>query len=272
MDTVTVHNNRLALSAYRFGDTRKPPLLLISSLGADRRMWDGNIDFFSKTHHVVCLDTRGHGRSDAPPAPYGLELLLSDIIAVLDALSIDRTDIVGLSLGGSLALGVALAAPDRVHGIVVCDAQAQSSDAYRAGWDQRIAAVERGGMAAITEGTLSRWFTPDCPTDIVEKARQMLLSTNVAGYAGCASALRELDYLDHLSRIEVPVLYVRGAGDEAAPAAVMEEMHRQTPGSELRTVPAAAHVPNMEKPERFHEALDLWLERSAEDLQMEAAR
>ncbi|MEQ8305249.1 MAG: alpha/beta fold hydrolase [Hoeflea sp.] len=262
MKHLSVHNRGADLAVYVSGSPAQPPLLLLSSLGADRRMWDANMELFSRAHRVVTFDTRGHGNSGATPAPYDLELLLSDVVAVLDSLSIDRTDVVGLSLGGALAVGLALAEPSRVERLVVCDAQIQSTEEYRSGWDQRIAAVKDGGLAAIADGTLSRWFTPDCQDEIRDRARDMLLTTTIDGYAGCANCLKQLDYLASLGQISAPVLYVRGEDDVAAPASVMEEMNRCTPNSELRIVKNAAHIPNMENPDGFADAVEGWLAKS----------
>lgn len=247
------------------GDAGKPWLLLSNSLGADMRMWDGQIGLLIRTHRVLRYDTRGHGDSDAPPGPYSFGMLVADMVAILEHFDVGQADVMGLSLGGMTALGLALEHPQRVGHMVVCDARADAPAPFVASWDQRIAAIEEGGMEAIVAGTLERWFTPSCPKEIVEKAAGMIRKTAPEGYIGCAHALKELDYLKHLARLRAPVLYVVGSEDMGAPREAMAEMAERTPRAELAVLQGLAHIPNMEDGDAFAAAVGpFWQAREVE--------
>lgn len=240
------------------GDVARPWLILSNSLAADMTMWTSQVAELSRHRRLVRYDTRGHGGSSAPPGPYDFDRLVGDVVAILDRLDIAQTDIVGLSLGGMTALGLGLSHPKRIAKLVCCDARAEFPPAAIAGWDQRILAVAAGGVAAIVEETLARWFTPttfDERPGIIDSARAMMLRTSTEGYLGCVSALKTLDYRRHLPQLRVPTLYLVGDQDGGAPPDVMREMAGATPNAEFAILPAAAHIANREAPEAFNAAV-----------------
>lgn len=252
MTRISIPANGATLSARIDGQDGKPWLILSNSLAADLTMWDDQIAALTRTHRVIRYDTRGHGQSTAPEGPYDFPMLVADMAAVLDHVGADKADVMGLSLGGMTALGLGLAQPDRIGRMVVCDARADNPPPFVSGWDDRIASIAAGGMEAIREGTLSRWFSPACPPGPRDRAGAMILATPVTGYTGCARALQGLDYLRHLARLPMPVLYVVGAEDLAAPPAAMQAMAEATPQGHLTQLPGLAHVPNMENPGLFN--------------------
>jgi 3-oxoadipate enol-lactonase len=260
MSRFTVPSGGAILSARIDGDDGKPWMILSNSLAADLHMWDGQVEALTRTHRLLRYDTRGHGQSTAPEGPYDFAMLVANMVALLDHVGADRADVMGLSLGGMTALGLGLTHPGRVGRMVVSDARADNPPPFVASWDERIAAISAGGMEAIREGTLSRWFTPRCPAEIRDRAGAMILATSVAGYTGCAQALKRLDYLRHLHEMTVPVLYVVGAEDMGAPPAAMQAMADATPKARLVTLPGLAHVPNMENPDLFNDAVIPWFD------------
>lgn len=259
MTRLSVPSGEATLSARIEGDAGNPWLLLSNSLAADLSMWDDQIALFCLTHRVLRYDTRGHGQSSVPAGPYDFPMLVADTVALLDHVGADRADVIGLSLGGMTALGLGLAHPGRVGRMLVCDARADNPPPFVAGWDDRIAAISAGGMEAIRDGTLARWFTPASKPEQRERAGRMILSTPAPGYIACARALQGLDYLRHLPGMTVPVTYLVGAEDLAAPPAAMQGMADATPGGHLVTLPGLAHVPNMERPDLFNQAVGPWL-------------
>ena len=240
------------------GDAARPWLILSNSLAADMSMWTSQIDEFARRRRVVRYDTRGHGASSAPPGPYDFNRLVADVVAILDHLEIGQADMVGLSLGGMTALGLGLSHPERIRRLVCCDARAEFPPAALAGWDQRMQAVRAGGVAAIIEETLARWFTPATFSErpeIIAAARAMMLATPAEGYLGCVSALKALDYKRLLPQLGVPTLYVVGEQDGGAPPEVMREMADATPQAQFALLPAAAHIANWEAAEAFNVAV-----------------
>lgn len=254
MTRVTVTSGTARLSARVDGEEGRPWLVVSNSLASDLTMWDDQIPTLTRTHRVVRYDTRGHGRSSAPEGPYDFPMLVADFVAVMDHFGIRSADIMGLSLGGMTCLGVGLAHPDRVERLVCADARADAPPPFVASWDQRIAAVAQGGMAAVLDGTLERWFTGKTRQerpDVVERARAMILATSTTGYIGCAEALKGLDYLKDLGRMRAATLYVVGGEDMGAPPDAMRAMAAATPGAEFALIEGAAHVANMEDPAAF---------------------
>lgn len=231
------------------GPDHLPWIVLSNSLASDLTMWDDQIPFLTRSYRVLRYDTRGHGRSSAPDGPYSFDMLVADFIAVMDRFDIRQADVLGLSMGGMTALGVGLAYPERVNRLICADARADAPPPFVAGWDQRITAVAAGGMEAVLSGTMERWFTAETRQnrpEIVDRAARMVLDTSPVGYAGCAEALKGLDYLRHLPRLEPETLYIVGAEDGGAPPDAMRAMAAATPGAQFEILPRVAHISNME--------------------------
>lgn len=261
---VRVVRDGFTLSAVETGQGAGAPVILLSnSLGAGLAMWDHQRAQLGKTHRVIGYDTRGHGQSDTLPGPCSFDDLVADALAVLDYFEVETADYVGLSLGGMTGLGLGLAAPERLNKMVCCAARADNPAAFVKSWDDRIAAIETGGLSAIWPKTLERWLTADCIAanhDVVTELQTDFLRTSPAGYAGCAAALKQLDYLRQLGGLTVPTLYISGAEDIGAPPAVMEAMATATPGAKYTNIPNAAHIVNINAPAAFDVALHEFLE------------
>lgn len=248
----------LTLNTAVVGEAGKPWIVLSNSLGANLSMWEPQLDLLTGRYRVLRYDTRGHGASDAPEGPYTLGELVGDVIGLMDALGIGRADFMGLSMGGMTGLGLALDHPDRISRVVCADGRADAPEQFRTMWDQRIAAVEGGGLEAIVEGTLATWLTEDwraANADGVAKVREMVLGNDPAGYMACCRALQGLDYLKRLGEVTIPVLFVGGSEDKGAAPEVMGAMAAATPGGRYVEVPDAAHVANINRPEAFNAAI-----------------
>ncbi len=253
--------------AYRIdGDANKPWLILSNSLATDHSMWEPQLEALLPHRRLLRFDTRGHGDSSVPPGPYSFEHLVGDVIGLMDALQIDSADFMGLSLGGMTALGLALDHPDRIGRIICADARADAPEAYRQMWPAMIARAREAGMEGVAEPTLERWLSADFHADAanqstIESTGRMIRRTPVEGYAGCAGALIALDYHRHLPKLSVPALYIVGEHDPAAPPEVMRAMAEATPGADFVLIRDAAHLSNVEQPDRFNDIVVDWLTR-----------
>lgn len=235
-----------------------PWLTFSHSLACNLEMWDGQVEIFRDDFRILRYDTRGHGRSAAPPGPYSFDLLIGDVIGLWDALNIRATHFVGLSLGGMTALGLALGHPERLLSIAVCNARADKTDPRRDTWAERAAAARELGMKGVLEPSLKRWFTQKAfaaGLPEIDRARAMILSTPVEGYAGCAAAISKLDYLPRLGEIRTPALFVVGSEDPGTPPAAARMMHQAVKGSRLVEIGGAAHLSNLEQPAVFNAAI-----------------
>ncbi|PQO22081.1 3-oxoadipate enol-lactonase [Rhodobacteraceae bacterium WD3A24] len=255
--------NGVTLNIQVDGPEGAPWVLLSNSLGADLTMWDGQIDLLTRKYRVLRYDQRGHGLSDAPDGPYSFALLVADALAIMDHYEVEKADWIGLSMGGMTGMGLAIHHPERFGHMVVADARSVATDAYKKMWDQRIEAVEAGGIEAVIEGSLGLWLTEEfraANPDVTAACAEMIKDTSAKGYIASCYALRELDYFKDLNGITVPMLYLCGSKDKGAPPEEMQEMAKVTPGARYVEVPDAGHVSNINQPKAFNSALAAFLE------------
>lgn len=252
--------NGAELAYYIDGTPGRPWIVLVNGLATDHRLWDLQIPSLANNFRIMRYDTRGHGASSATPAPYSLDLLVSDLAGLMDHAGISQAHIIGLSLGGVTALGMALTHPSRVSSVVCCDARADAPPPYIAFWKAKIATVRQLGLAGIIDETLSRWFTESTITASADQsslqlAKEMIRASSVEGYCGCAAALTGLEYLSSLHTLSVPTHFIVGASDTAAPPQIMSAMAEIVPQGRLDVIDHAAHLPNLEQPAAFNTSL-----------------
>jgi 3-oxoadipate enol-lactonase / 4-carboxymuconolactone decarboxylase len=250
----TIHNARMF---YRLqGNAGRPVLILSHSISTDQAMWELQIGDLLPHFQILRYDTRGHGASEATTGEYSIEMLGKDILALADALEISQFAFCGLSLGGAIGQWVALHAPERVRHLVLANTSAQFIP--RANWETRIAAVVKGGMSAVVDVAMERFFSPDTlakQNPNVASIRSVFLGTDPVGYLGCCAALRDMNHVDLLRQIKSPTLVISGERDVATPWSGHGEMlAREIPGAKTVHL-AAAHLSNIERPHSFTTAL-----------------
>lgn len=235
-----------------------PWITFSNSLATNLSMWDAQIEALKDDYRMLRYDKRGHGATDAVAGPYNWKMLVGDVVALWDELNIEKSHFVGLSMGGMTAFGLAQDHADRLLGTVATNTRADAPPEFRDAWDGRIATVQGNGMAAMAEPTVERWcsdslLASDSPT--LEKMKQMVASTSVAGFVGCAHALKELNFQDRLGEIDTPMLFIGGKEDIATPSDNMKLIHQQVAGSKFMELSPAGHLSNMEQPEAYTAAL-----------------
>ena len=230
-------------------------LVLSNSLGTDLGMWEPQMPALAAQYRVLRYDTRGHGKSGLPPAQYGVDRLGRDVLALLDALKIEKAAFCGLSMGGMTGMWLGVHAPARFSRLVLCNTAARIGTPEV--WNTRIAAVRQGGMAAILQGVIQRWFTEGfvaADPKAVERISAMLLATAPEGYCGACAAVRDMDQRADIAAIRLPVLVIAGSDDLATPAADGRFVADTIPGARYAELPAA-HLSNIECRDAFTEAL-----------------
>lgn len=232
------------------GPEDAPVMVLANSLGTDLRIWDRVVARLAGRFRFLRYDKRGHGLSEATPAPYLMDDHIGDLIGLLDALGIGAAIIGGVSVGGMIAQGLAARQPKRVRGLVLCDT------AHRIGteemWDQRIRAIQEGGIEALSDAILERWFTKAFRRDRADELaiwRHMLVRTPIDGYIGTCAAIRDTDLGPEIGKINVPTLAVCGVEDGATPPDVVRETAARIPKARFNLIEGAAHLPSIEAPE-----------------------
>ena len=232
-----------------------PWVTLSHSLTTDLTMWNELAASLAPTFSVLRYDTRGHGGSSAPGGAYSFEQLVADVTGLLDALKVERTHFVGLSMGGMIGQYLALLAPQRVDKLVIASSTSRIPPEAAAMWDQRIAQARAEGTGAMAEATLGRWFTSSFRTahpEIMTRIAGLIAATPVAGYVGCGEAIRRLDITGRLPAIRTPTLVVVGADDPGTPPAASEVIAAAIPGARLEVIPFASHLSCIEQPDIFN--------------------
>lgn len=243
------------------GDTG-PWVVFSNSLGCTLEMWDAQTAALSTQYRVLRYDTRGHGGSEVTPGPYTLDMLARDLLDVLNAAEISSCTVVGLSLGGMIAQTAVLLAPHRFDRVVLADTTSHYGAASAKFWADRIDQALTVGLGSIAQTTPARWFTPAFAAghpEVVERYQEMLLSANPAGYAGCCAAIAAIDATKRLAAVTVPVCVIVGEQDPSTTIAHAERIHKATAHSTLHVIPDAAHLSNVEQPERFSSILSDFL-------------
>ncbi|MFC3629314.1 3-oxoadipate enol-lactonase [Paracoccus angustae] len=237
-------------------------VLFANSLGTDLRVWDALLPLLPAGLRIVRYDKRGHGLSDATPAPYAMDRLVADAEAVCGGLGLRDVTFVGLSIGGLIGQGLAARRPDLVRALVLMDTAAKIGTAQM--WQDRIDAITAGGVEALADPILERWFTPAFRAANPGFAlwRNMLTRTSVAGYTGCCAAIAGADLTDSTRALRLPVLAMAGDTDGSTPP----DLVRATAdlcGADFHVIPDAGHIPCVEQPEATARLLADFLERTA---------
>jgi 3-oxoadipate enol-lactonase/4-carboxymuconolactone decarboxylase len=238
------------------GNAGRPVLILSHAISTDHAMWDLQAADLLPHFQILRYDTRGHGASDATPGEYSIETLGKDVLALADTLKISQFAFCGLSLGGAIGQWVAVHAPERVTHLVLANTSPEFLP--RANWETRIAAVQKGGMAAVVDVAMQRFFSPQTlqkQSPDVASIRSVFLGTDPVGYLGCCAALRDMNHGDILKQIKAPTLVISGDRDVATPwSGHGERLAQEIPGAKALHL-VAAHLSNLERPRSFSTAL-----------------
>ena len=241
-----------------------PALVFINSLGTDLRIWDDVARLLAPDFRIVRYDKRGHGLSGFGPDEADMADYARDLAALIDALGVARATVVGLSIGGLIAQELYRQRPELFAALVLSDTAAKIGTDES--WDARIADIERGGIEAIADSVLERWFTADFRANRQDELagwRAMLTRTPKRGYLAACRALKRADLRPYAGTIEAATLCLVGEEDGSTPVSLVRETARLIKGARFEIVQGAGHVPNIERPEVFAGHLAQHAERAA---------
>lgn len=246
------------------GPDNAPVVMLSHSLAASLTMWEPQMTALTARYCVLRYDLRGHGLSDVPSGPYTFDMLADDALGLLHALNIKRCHFVGLSIGGMIGQALGLRAAPEIASLTLCATSSRMPAEMQSLWDARIAQVRAQGVASIANGTMERWFTPAFHAahgETIAEVGAMIAGTSAEGFAGCASAIKTLNFTDELKKISVPTLLIVGRDDPGTPVAASEAIQREIVGSEIMVLENAMHICNIEQADLFNRALIDFLDR-----------
>ncbi len=240
------------------GRNHAPALVLLHPLGVHSGSWQAQLAEFERFFRVIRVDLRGHGSSrleHVEPRACRMEDLANDALAVLDTLGVERAHWCGLSIGGVIALQVAVMAPRRVMRLVLANTAASFPPASM--WDERIETARSRGLASLFAAVPERWFTAGFrerePAE-VERIIGLFTDTQVAGYVEACGALRDVDLHARLVEVQSPTLVIGSTQDVATPIERSEELAEGITGADL-IVLDSAHLSNVEQAAEFTTAV-----------------
>jgi 3-oxoadipate enol-lactonase len=232
------------------GDPDGAPIVFANSLGTDLRLWDAVLPHLPAGLRIIRYDKRGHGLSSQPPAPYSMGALVRDAEGLLDHLNVRDCVFVGLSIGGLIAQGLAVKRMDQVRALVLSNTAAKIG--IPSIWQDRMDAVRQGGIEALADATMERWFSKKfraSPDHLLW--RNMMVRQPVNGYLGCCAAISGTDFYTPTSGLRLPTLGIAGSEDGSTPPDLVRETIDLIPGSKFELMRRAGHLPCVEQPEEY---------------------
>jgi 3-oxoadipate enol-lactonase len=241
-----------------------PVLVLSHSLGATLEMWDPQVSTLRRYFRVVRYDLRGHGLSPPVPGSCDMADLGADLVGLLDRIGAPHAHLCGLSIGGMVSLWVAAHHPERVDRLVVCSTTAHFSASPA--WAERARLVRANGTSCVADAVVGRWFTPEFRArhpEVVDSMRATIAATSGQGYAACCEAIERMDLRPFLGAIRAPTLAIAAADDPATPPDCSIEIARAIPDCRVEIVDRAAHLVNVEQPQKVTELIVSHLKEEA---------
>jgi 3-oxoadipate enol-lactonase len=258
--------NGLKLHYEVFGPESGIPVVFIHGFPFSSEMWKLQIEALQSTYRVMIYDVRGHGKSDVGDGQYSIEYFVDDLFALLDQLTIKKVVLVGLSMGGYIALRAVERQHGRFRGLVLCDTRSEG--------DTNESKVKRANQAKLVKTKGMKEFADDFVRaaffektfqfnpGAVQIIREMIEQTSPVAIAGTLIALAaRTDTTPSLVRISIPSMIIVGENDTLTPLHSALSMSEKLPNSEMYIIPNAAHVSNMENPKDFNERLLAFLQR-----------
>lgn len=240
------------------GDPKGAPVLFLHALGTDHQLWDEIVEKMPAGLALIRPDMRGHGQSDVPQGPYSMGTLVRDAERLLDHLGLRDVVVVGLSIGGMIAQGLAIKRLDLVRALVLSNTAAKIGTAEI--WNERIALVRAGGTGAVSDATFARWFRPEIqPLSAPQKMLGILRDTAAEGWAACAAAIAGTDFYTPTSGLRLPLLGIAGSHDGSTPPDLVRETVDLVPGSRFVLLQGAGHLPCVDQPQNYVTALSEFL-------------
>lgn len=245
---VQIRQGRLATWVSGAGE----PVLLLHPLALAGAVWQPLATALSSDFEVLAPDLRGHGRTSWDRGPFSVEDMARDVVEALDTLALDAVHLLGMSMGGSVAVTLAGLYPDRVRSLTLADTTAWYGGNAVSAWTERAAKATSVPREQQVTFQVDRWFSPgfrDARPDEVRRVVDLFVATDSEAHAAACHALGNLDARRLLPSITAPTLVLVGEQDYATPPAMAGELADTIPGATLSVLPALRHLSLVERPE-----------------------
>ena len=243
------------------------PILFIHGYPLSSALWEPQLSGLVDAAHLLAVDLRGHGASQALPGPYQMDELADDCVAFMDAINVTRPFVAcGLSMGGYVTMALFRKHASRLAGLVLAATRGGAdSEEGKANRDKATALARQHGVSAVVDTILPKMLSPKTYTrspELVEGVRKMMEGTSLEGVLGDLMGLRERpDSMTTLQQVFLPTLIMHGTDDQLIPLSEAEAMASAVRGSELEIIPDAGHLLNLEQPELFNGVMRNFLQR-----------
>jgi pimeloyl-ACP methyl ester carboxylesterase len=237
------------------------PLVFIHGLGSSTRDWEYQVDDFSPSYEAITFDLRGHGQSDKPEGPYTIPMFAADTAALLKELGVESAHVVGVSLGGAVALQLALDHPEMVKTLTVVNsapAMYGSAEQIKQEVDRRVAIVQQVGMRAMGEALAPNLFPAPDQAGLRRTFVERWAENDPRAYIDATRSVAEWNVLDQVASIQCPTLVIASEYDYS-PVEVKESYAKLMPDAQLIVIRDAHHGVPMEKPAEFNAVLSAFL-------------
>ncbi len=237
-----------------------PAVIFIHAFPLNQHIWDEQVAALKGSYRTITLDLRGFGRSDAPDGPYSMDLMATDVRALMTRIGVERATLVGLSMGGYISLAFYRNYPEQVRAMVLADTRASAdNDEGRERRMRSAERVERDGAQAIADDMLPMLLAPatiEKNNALVERVRAMIESNPPKAIAAAQRAMAERSDSTQLTEgMSIPVMVIVGSEDSLTKVEESEVMRDKIRGSRLTIIEGAGHLSNIERPGEFNDAL-----------------
>lgn len=256
---ITVKNQTVSYNDE--GPKGAPAIILIHGFPFNKSMWNEQMELLTENYRVIAYDVRGFGNSEAGTDDFSIELFVSDLLGLMDALKIEKAMLCGLSMGGYIALNAIENYPKRFNALILCDTNcvADTPEAV----EKRMVTIEKidkFGVELYANESIKNLFAPISFVTNQEKiavVKEMIMKTSVQSLSATLLALtRRKETCNKLADIKVPVLILVGEDDKITPPVVARQMHKNIKGSILNVIENAGHLSNIENSYEFNICLE----------------
>lgn len=257
---LTITADHLAVSYTDEGMVSAPAIIFIHGFPLNKSMWNRQIEALKEKNRVIAYDIRGFGNSDAGKDDFSIELFVSDLLGLMDALNLDKAMLCGFSMGGYIALNAIQNHPERFNALILCDTNCKADKPEAK--EKRMKSIENikeKGLEQYADESLKKLFAAVSVSKQIEEiaiVKEMILKTSKTAIYKTLHALAERKATcTQLHEIKVPVLILVGKEDEITPPEVALLMHEKIKGSTLHIIDQAGHLSNIENSDEFNEHL-----------------
>jgi 3-oxoadipate enol-lactonase len=256
--------NNIHISYSDKGPRNTLNIIFIHGFPFNKSMWTGQEEILSQEYRVITYDVRGHGESDFGNEDFTIDLFAKDLIELLKHLKIDKAVLIGLSMGGYIALKAVLDFPNRFEALVLSNSHCfADTDVAKEKRVKAIQMIETEGLKKYADMSVQNLFSEESfvsRTDEIEFIKKMILNTSRQAIKKTLEALANREETcNRLSEIKIPTLILHGKEDKITTKESSQILHKKIKNSVMQYIDHAAHISNLENPDEFNRQLSRFL-------------